>query len=80
MSNIDTADHVRHNPSGEEWVVAWVRRGVLAWCGWPAGTVGLADCTLLKKATPAERDKLLREMAISTNPDMRAAAMAKGVG
>ena len=70
--DIDTGDHVRHAPSGEDWVVAYVRGDRLAWCGWPQGEADLADCTLVKKATQAERDKLLREMAASGSADMRA--------
>ena len=69
---IDTADHVYHAPSGEAWVVAYVRGDRLAWCGWPEGEAALADCTLVKKAAPAERDKLLREMATSNMNDARA--------
>jgi len=70
---IDTADHVHHKPSGEDWVVAYVAADRLAWCGWPQGQAALADCTLLRKATAAERDKLLHEMAASGSDDMRAA-------
>ena len=33
--DIDTADHVKHGPSGETWVVAYVEDDRLAWCGWP---------------------------------------------
>ena len=71
MSDIDTGDHVHHAPSGEDWVVAYVRGDRLAWCGWPHGEAATADCTLLKKATPDERDKLLRDMA-DCGHDMRA--------
>lgn len=60
---IDTADHVRHLPSGETWVVAYVRGDRLAWCGWPEGEAQLADCVMTKKATRAERIKLLRDLA-----------------
>lgn len=60
---IDTADHIRHAPSGEDWVVAYVRGDRLVCCGWPESMAALADCTLIKKATPAERDKLLADMA-----------------
>ena len=60
---IDTADHVRHGPSGEEWVVAYVRGDRLAWCGWPQGEALLADCTLIHKATEQERASLLQDMA-----------------
>ena len=73
MIDIDTGDHVHHAPSGEDWVVAYVAADRLAWCGWPQGQAELADCTLLKKATPDEREKLLREMADMGGDDMRAA-------
>ena len=62
---IDTGDHVYHAPSGEAWVVAYVRGDRLAWCGWPQGEAALNDCMLVKKATPDERDALLREIASS---------------
>lgn len=68
---IDTADHVHHAPTGEDWVVAFVQGDRLAWCGWPEGFAALADCTLVKKATTDERDALLRELAESTSNDMR---------
>ena len=73
MSDIDTGDFVRHEPTGEDWVVAYVRGDRLAWCGWPPGEAALADCVLTKKATPAARDKLLHEMAATGSADMRAA-------
>lgn len=60
---IDTADHVRHAPTGEDWVVAYVEGRKLCACGWPESLAELSDCTLVKKATAAERDYLLREMA-----------------
>jgi len=60
---IDTADVVFHKPSGERWVVAFVRGEYLAWCGWPQGEAKLFDCELVKKATSEARDKLLTEMA-----------------
>ena len=68
---IDTADHVHHAPTGEDWVVAYVRGDRVAWCGWPPGEAAIADCTLVKKATAEERSKLLREMAASSGADMR---------
>lgn len=74
--DLDTGDHVHHEPSGEDWVVAYVRGDRLAWCGWPQGEAALSDCTLLKKATPAERDKLLHEMA-DIGHDMRASYAKK---
>lgn len=69
---IDTADHVHHAPSGEDWVVAYVRGDQLAWCGWPSGLAALSDCTLLRKATAEERDRLLRDLAAMTGGDHRA--------
>ena len=65
--DIDTADHVLHGPSGETWVVAYVEGDRLAWCGWPEGEASLADCTLVKKATPEQREKLLWELADLTD-------------
>ena len=69
---IDTADVVKHAPSGEEWVVACVRGDRLSWCGWPEGTAALADCTLVRKATPDQRQLLLQDMAASSSGDHRA--------
>lgn len=68
---IDTGDTVYHGPSGEEWIVAFVRSEMLAWCGWPAGMVKLAECKLVKKATKEERLSLLRTMADIGQDDMR---------
>jgi len=60
MTAIDTGDTVYHTPTGEKWIVAYVRGDRLAWCGWPEGEAALSDCTLITKATPDERDELLR--------------------
>jgi hypothetical protein len=59
----DTGDIVSHGPTGEEWVVAYVRDDKLAACGWPDTIADLADCTLVSKATPEERRSLLETMA-----------------
>lgn len=69
---IDTGDTVRHGPTGEEWLVAHVEGDRLAWCGWPPGLASLSDCTLMKKATAADRDKLLHELADIKGDDFRA--------
>jgi hypothetical protein len=66
---IDTGDYVKHEPSGEHWVVACVDGEYLHWCGWPEGDAKLADCTLLQKATPEQRLKLLKELAEMMNID-----------
>lgn len=63
MTEIDTADTVYHKPSRETWRVAFVEHGRLWWCGWPEGCADLADCELVWKATPGEKETLLRDMA-----------------
>jgi hypothetical protein len=60
---IDTGDTVKHGPTGETWVVAYVQGDRLAWCGWPPGEASLEHCQLVAKAAPEYRDKLLRDMA-----------------
>lgn len=75
--SIDTGDSVFHAPSGETWLVACVRGDRLSWCGWPEGTADLKDCTLKRKATPEERDKLLREMADMRNDEDHRARYAR---
>lgn len=62
---IDTGDIVKHEPTGETWTVAFVDNDRLWWCGWPEGTASLADCVLVKKASAAERHKLLVDMSKS---------------
>ena len=71
MNNIDTGDTVRHDPTGEKWIVAYVRGDRLAWCGWPEGEAALSDCTLITKATPDERDELLRRCLQARAKSMR---------
>lgn len=60
---IDTADHVKHGPTGEEWLVARITGAHVCPCGWPPTRAALGDCTLTYKATDAERTKLLHELA-----------------
>lgn len=62
MITIDTGDSVFHRPSRETWLVKRVRGDRLEWCGWPPGTAALSDCLLVRKATPDERAKLLKEI------------------
>lgn len=61
--DIDTADIVRHEPTGEEWLVAHVRGERIAWSGWPAGEAAVSDCTLIRKATHEERAQFLQELS-----------------
>lgn len=60
---IDTGDHVWHQPTRETWLVAYARDGLVFWCGWPYGCADAIHCRLVYKATPVERHKLLLEMA-----------------
>jgi hypothetical protein len=66
---IDTGDLVLHKPTGERWIVAFVRDGRLSWCGWPEGTASLADCELIEAATDERRVRLLNEMAAMRSQD-----------
>lgn len=61
---IRCGDHVLHEPSGEEWVVAWAdyKSGDIAWCGWPNGIARLADCRVIKKATDEEYARYVRDV------------------
>jgi len=68
---IDTGDAIRHNPTGETWVVAHVSSNKLCCCGWPEGRAELKDCTLIRKATPEKRLELLKEMANSSTGSSR---------
>ena len=72
----DTGDVVRHGPTGEVWLVAYVDGQHLAWCGWPSGHALVSDCTLVKKATPEERIALLRQLATSQHPGRTRAQQA----
>jgi hypothetical protein len=73
MIQIDTGDTVFHRPTREEWLVACVQGDHLSWCGWPEGMARLADCLLVDKATHAEREKLLRDMAATRRSQSPAA-------
>lgn len=71
-----TGDTVKHGPSGEEWVVAYVDRDYLAPCGWPPGEAKVADCTLVEECSEEESLALLRRLAEmrgdGRGPDRRA--------
>jgi hypothetical protein len=55
-------DHVRHRPSGEEWVVAFAEpdRNEIAWAGWPDGRADLSDCDVIKVATEEEHRRAVQ--------------------
>ena len=73
---IRAGDIVHHEPTGEDWVVAYVNGERLAWCGWPEGEANLNDCWLKKTCTDEEHIKLLHEIAKSDGPRARRACEA----
>jgi len=73
MSDIDTGDTVRHIPSDESWLVAFVEGGKLCACGWPCSLEPLSDFVLVRKAPLAERLQLLNDMASMKSSDPRRA-------
>lgn len=60
---IDTADTVKHGPTGETWLVAFVEGKRLWYCGWPEGYADIDDCELVEKATPERKADLIKEFA-----------------
>jgi hypothetical protein len=68
---IDIADIVKHNPTGEEWVVARVFGEHLWPAGWPPGRAELADCELVEKATEEQREIMIRRLQKLPNNDER---------
>lgn len=59
-------DKVKHGPTGETWVVAYVDGEYLAWCGWPEGEARVSDCTLVEACSDEEHHRWLKEVAASS--------------
>lgn len=74
---IRCGDTVRHGPTGETWVVAWVERDRLAWAGWPPGEALLADCTLVEAASDAEHLYWARQIGRPERTDYIAHAVRR---
>jgi hypothetical protein len=56
-------DTVRHELSGQEWVLAADERGGYVMpCGWPEGQAKASDCTLVEAASDEERLKMLHDV------------------
>ena len=56
MNDIDTGDHVHHAPSGEDWVVAYVRGDRIIYCCFPdCGCDGARLCQAEKGANSSAR-------------------------
>ncbi len=66
-----TGDSVKHGPTGETWLVAYVEGDYLAWCGWPEGEAKVADCTLVRECSEEESIEILRDMANISGPSRR---------
>jgi hypothetical protein len=73
---IRAGDTVHHEPTGEDWVVAYVDGDYLAWCGWPAGEAKISDCWLKKSCTDEEHVKWLHDIAKADGKRGRRARLA----
>ena len=73
---IRAGDVVHHEPSDEDWVVAYVQGDRIAWCGWPEGEAELKDCWLKKSCTDEEHRARLEEIAKSSGKRARMAQLA----
>jgi hypothetical protein len=73
---VRAGDIVHHEPTGEDWVVAYVDGEYLGWCGWPAGEAKLSDCWLKKTCTDEEHLHRLQEIAKSDGKRARRANLA----
>lgn len=62
-----TGDSVYHRPSGETWLVAFVRDDELVPCGWPFTYAKASDCELRRAATDEEHHALLVRMSEMNN-------------
>ena len=71
-----TGDVVFHEPSGEEWLVAWADHdsGYMAPCGWPTCQAKISDCRLVKVGADEEATKLIEQIAKSGRSDAHIAS------
>lgn len=76
-----TGDVVLHNPSGEEWLVAWAdpQSGYMAPCGWPTCEAKIADCTIVEMADDDASDKLVDELSRSGRTDAHRATAIRAL-
>jgi hypothetical protein len=56
-------DEVRHNATGETWVVAYAdyESGYLSWFGWPEGCTAIADCTRTRACSDGEHQRAVAQ-------------------
>lgn len=59
-----TGDAVRHQPSGENWVVAYAdpSTGYMSWLGYPEGRAKISDCVLIRATSDEAHHKWLAEL------------------
>jgi hypothetical protein len=69
-------DTVKHHPTGQMWVVAYVEGEYLAWCGWPEGEAKVSDCTLVESVSDEQHLHWLHEVAKSSGKRARHAQIA----
>jgi hypothetical protein len=60
---VRAGDVVKHGPTGETWLVAYVQGDHMAWSGWPEGEALTSDCTLIEACDDAEHEAALRSWA-----------------
>lgn len=67
------ADVVLHYPTGEKWVLGGVdyERDEVYPLGWPETIAKASHCLLVERATDAESDKLINELANKSGYDVR---------
>lgn len=76
---IGTGDYVKHLPTKERWVVACVEDGMLSWVGHEEGRVPVRECKLLRHASPAQQEKVLKFLASMENQNDHRARYARKV-
>jgi hypothetical protein len=71
IQSIQPADVVKHNPSGETWVIAAVNGDEVMPCGWPESIAKAKDCVIVKKATDEAKQKMIESWAGKHSGDLR---------
>jgi hypothetical protein len=66
-------DHVKHLPSGEQWILAVAYLDEVYPCGWPETRAASKDCVLLRPATDAEHVEMLERWYRINRSDARTA-------
>lgn len=64
-------DSVRHEPTGEDWLVAYSEGEHLAPAGWPDSRALLSDCRVIRRCTDEEHAKAVAQWRKGTGYDSR---------